>query len=143
MIRRLGALAVAGLVLCACGSLSASTATANWVRESDYAKNNATLVRDVQHAAGALADRASTGNQLHTVCGVLYTDTEAANAALPTPDAQATRLLSRAYSEIGDGGDECYVAASSASERARALASLAAGLASLSEAAARLATATA
>ena len=143
MIRRLGALAVAGLVLSACGSLSAAKATANWVHESDYAKNNATLVHDVQRAAAALADHSSTDNQLHTVCGVLYTDTEAANASLPTPDAQSTKLLSRAYTEIGDGGNECYDAATSASQRAKALASLAAGLASLSEAAARLATAAA
>ncbi len=143
MIRRLGALLAAGLVLGACGSLSSATATANWVRESDFAKNNARLVHDVERAALALRSPSSNDNQLHTVCGVLYTDTESAYASLPSPDAQATRLLNRAYTEIGDGGNECYVAATSAAERAKALASLAGGLASLSEGAARLATAAA
>lgn len=145
MSRRLGvalvALVLGGLALSSCGSVSESTAMANWVRESSYVKNNATLVRDVEHSASAVREASSTSNALHTVCGVLYTDTEAANASLPTPDRQATALLNRAYEDLGDGAQQCYQSAGSASERAKSLASLARGLAALSEAAARVATA--
>jgi sirohydrochlorin ferrochelatase len=70
---------------------------------------------------------------LHLVCGVLVTDTEAANASLPTPDAQSTRLLSRAYTDIGAGANICYGAGSSTSRRNSALARLRKGLNELTE----------
>jgi hypothetical protein len=138
VIRALGALLVGGLLLSACGTISASSALRSWVVQSSYRSSATTLVGDARHAAGVLNIATSSNADLHTVCGVLLVDTESANASLPTPDARATTLLSRAYTNLGVGANECYVASTSVGERAKALASLASGLADLSEGSARL-----
>jgi X-X-X-Leu-X-X-Gly heptad repeat protein len=57
---------------------------------------------------------------------------------LPTPDATATTLLSKAYTSLGAGANECYVASTSVRARAKALETLASGLADLSEGSARI-----
>jgi hypothetical protein len=87
-----------------------------WASQSQFHQNNKpTLTKDVRHSATALENSKSSAHVLHLVCGVLVTDTEAANASLPTPDAQSTRLLSRAYTDIGAGANICYGAGSSTS----------------------------
>lgn len=139
MIRTAGAVLVAGLVLSACGSISSATALATWVAQSGYLSTASILLHDVKHSVSALARPNEPSVDLHTVCGVLLLDTQKANASLPTPDDQATALLSKAYTNLGAGANECYGAASSVSKRATALRSLTSGVASLSEASARIA----
>ncbi|HVA69956.1 MAG TPA: hypothetical protein VNF08_01360 [Acidimicrobiales bacterium] len=143
MIRALGALFVGGLLLSACGSISAVSALRSWVVQSGYRSSATTLVGDARHAADVLNISTASNADLHTVCGVLLVDTESANASLPTPDARATTLLSKAYTNLGAGANECYVASTSVRARAKALKSLASGLADLSEGSARITSASA
>ena len=136
------ALAVSGLALAACGgSLSGAAAVASWAKDANFTANTRTLLDDARHAVTALADPSSTANDLHTVCGVLQTDDEAAYNSLPTPDAAATRLLNRAYNQLGTGASHCYDAGASVSARARALREVTSGSADLAEGAARVASA--
>ena len=141
MIRALGALLVGGLLLSACGSVSAASGLASWVVQSSYRSSAATLVGDARHSADVLKITNSSNADLHTVCGVLLFDTESANASLPTPDARSTTLLSKAYTNLGAGANECYVASTNVDARAKALQTLTSGLADLSEASARIASA--
>jgi hypothetical protein len=136
--RALGALLVGGLLLGACGSITASSALTSWVVQSSYRSSAATLVSDARHSAEELKISTSSNADLHTVCGVLLMDTESANASLPAPDVRSTTLLSKAYTNLGEGANECYVASSDVDARAKALASLTSGLADLSEASARI-----
>jgi hypothetical protein len=143
VIRALGALLVGGLLLSACGSISAATALTSWVVQSSYLSSAKTLGSDARHSADVLVNPTTSNADLHTVCGVLLVDTESANASLPTPDGRATTLLSKAYTSLGAGANECYSASSNARARAKALGSLTSGLADLSEASARIASASA
>lgn len=133
MIRRWSVLIAAGLLLSACGTISSATALRTWVDKSDFHSSLTTLRSDVRHSASALRNLSLTSADLHTVCGVLLFDTESANASLPTPDDQATNLLSSAYTNLGAGANECYDAANPA-QRVRALASLTKGYGQLAEA---------
>lgn len=138
------ALAGAGLCLAACGAtVSAAAATASWAKDANFAADTRALLGDARHAVTALGAPSSTANLLHTVCGVLQTDDEAAYNSLPTPDAAATALLSRAYNTLGAGASRCYDAGARAPARARALADLTRGAAELAEGAARVASASA
>ena len=136
MIRRVGALAAAGLLLSACGSTSATSALRQWSSQSDFASALSTVRDDARHAVEQLHVVPTSASALHTVCAVLAFDVEQAQASLPTPDAQTTNLLSRAYSRFLVGANECYQA--SAPSRSRALATLEQAGATLAEAAARL-----
>jgi hypothetical protein len=109
-----------------------------WVTQSSFSTTRSSIVADVRHTASALDDAASSASELHTVCGVLEFELEEANASLPTPDNQATSLLSRAYGQFGVGASKCYHAASSPSLRRVALAALSGGMGTLSEAVARV-----
>ena len=127
-------MALAGLLLGACGTISASSAMRNWVSQSGYHDTAAAILVDAEHAANAIRQPSVTVLQLHTVCGVLLYELGQANASLPTPDDQASTLLSNAYSQLGAGANQCYRA-----RRVVALSSLTRGAASLSEARARIA----
>ncbi len=140
-MRRLLALALAGLGLTACGSVSPGTALRSWVSQSSFVANTRTLQGDASHAATVLRRADSTSGQLHLVCGVLLYDTEAANASLPSPDATTTQLLTRAYTLLGAGANRCYRAGTSPTARAAALGDLGSGAALLAEASARIANA--
>jgi len=126
-----------GLLLSACGTESLASAMTKWVQQSEFHQNVPRLLTDVHHTAKQLEDPTSSAHVLHLVCGVLVTDTEAANASLPTPDAQSTKLLSRAYTDIGAGANVCY-GASSGAQRDVALARLRKGLNELTEAVQRV-----
>lgn len=141
MIKQLSVLLVAGVLLAACGSISVSSAMVSWTTQSNYATNAKVLYVDAQHSANALRKPSISKAALHTVCGVLLVDSEAANSSLPSPDAQATKLLSGAYNDLGVGANQCYGAQSDLSSRSKALASLAKGAALLAEASARIAAA--
>ncbi|HEY5120978.1 MAG TPA: hypothetical protein VII84_05340, partial [Acidimicrobiales bacterium] len=134
----LTSLVAASLSLSACGSVSASTALANWATSANLKNNIAQLSADARHVLTTLADTRATAGQLHTVCAVLDLETLQANAALPTPDSQMTQLLSDAYTSLGDGANECYVAAHSSAKRAAAAAYLHRAGAAFSEVQARL-----
>lgn len=138
MIRRVGLLVVAGLLLSACGTVSAVSAMRTWVTQSNFHSSMQTLTTDVRHSASALRDLTSSSASLHTVCAVLLVDTESANASLPTPDDQSTTLLSKAYTNLGAGANQCYKAGADPTARAAAIASLAKGLGVLAEATVRV-----
>lgn len=138
MIKALATFLVAGLLLSACGTESEAKAMAGWESQSSFHSNTSTLLGDLRHSAIVLEDASSSAHELHLVCGVLVTDTEAANAALPTPDAQSTSLLSRAYTDIGGGANTCFAAGASASRRKKALTYLQKGLGELNEAIVRV-----
>ncbi len=118
---RLALVAMSALLLSSCGTVSSSQAVRTWTKQSNFTSNTATIVRDMRTSAAQLRDASSAAPVLHTVCGVLLTDTEAANSSLPTPDQQATKWLGLAYADIGAGANTCYNAATSATLRARAL----------------------
>lgn len=141
MIRVIGVLLVAGLLLGACGSISASKALTAWVVQSGYLSTAKSLTNDAQRSANALKIASTSNVDLHTVCAVLDLETEQANSSLPTPDNQATSLLSRAYTNLGAGASECYGAAAYVAKRAKALHSLTSGVSYLAEASARIASA--
>lgn len=141
MIRRLGVLLIAGLLLCACGTVSEAKAMTGWVAHSSFNANAKSLFGDVKSSAKDLHNANLSSNDFHTVCQVLYSDDGAMQAALPTPDAQSTTLLNKAYQEFATAAHQCYNAQSSAVSRAKALATLANGAAVFSEARARVATA--
>jgi hypothetical protein len=139
VIRVVAVLLGAGLLLSACGSVSASKAMTTWVAQSGYVANAKTLTNDAKHAALALRDTSTSSASLRTVCAVLDLETEQANAALPTPDNQSTNLISKALSDLGAGAVECYGASSNVAKRAKALVSLSSGVGYLAEASARVA----
>jgi hypothetical protein len=109
-----------------------------WVSQSSFSSTRSSIVADVRHSATAIANRTMSSSELHTVCGVLEFELEEANASLPTPDDQATSLLSHAYGQFGVGASECYHAASSPRLRSSALAALSKGMGEMSEAVARV-----
>lgn len=138
MIRPALTLLAAGLLLSACGSISATSALQAWVSQSNLTSSLRVLASDVRHARMSLVKVHSSANDLHTVCGVLLVDAESANASLPTPDDQTTRLLSLGYTKLGDGANLCYRAGVSQQLRAQALGALTRGDSYLSEALARV-----
>ncbi|MHB1208301.1 MAG: hypothetical protein ACYC1I_01175 [Acidimicrobiales bacterium] len=138
MIRRIGLLVIAGALLSACGTVSAVSAMRTWVDQSNFHTSMKTLTIDVRHSASALRDVTTSSASLHTVCAVLLVDTESANASLPTPDNQSTNLLSKAYTNLGAGANQCYKAGADPALRAAAIASLAKGLSVLAEATVRV-----
>ena len=143
MIRHVGVLLAAGLTLAACGAtVSSASALRDWVSQSGYHNTSLAIVADARHAVRALENPSTSPKMLHLVCGVLLYDTESANASLPTPDQQATTLLSRAYTDLGAGAHQCYDAGADHARRSAALGSLRAGGAAIAEATARIAAAT-
>jgi hypothetical protein len=139
---RLLVLLAAGLLLAACGTVSLATASKSWVKQSQFNSNLPTLTKDVRNSANQLHNANATANALHTVCGVLLMDSEQFNSSLPTPDDQATALLSKAFSDFGAGANKCYGAQKNPAARASALSWLSRGMAELSEGRARINVAT-
>jgi hypothetical protein len=143
VIRVVGVLLVAGLLLGACGTISATKAMTSWSAHSDYVANAKTLVEDAGRSAKVLRNPSTSNAGLHTVCAVMDFDALSMNSSLPTPDHQATNLLSKAVNQLGAAANECYDANSSASARARALRTLVRAGGDLAEASARIASASA
>jgi hypothetical protein len=141
VIRRVSVLLIAGLLLCACGTVSEAKAMTGWVAHSSFKANATSLFSDVKTSAKDLRNVHLSSNDFHTVCQVLYSDDGAMQAALPSPDAQATKLLNKAYQEFAMAAHQCYNAQSSSEARAKALTSLDHGAALFSEGTARVATA--
>jgi hypothetical protein len=141
VIRRVAVLLIAGLLLCACGTVSEAKAMTGWVAHSSFKANATSLFSDVKTSAKDLRNVHLSSNDFHTVCQVLFSDDGAMQAALPTPDAQATKLLNKAYQEFAMAAHQCYNAQSSSVARSKALVGLASGAAAFSEARARVETA--
>jgi hypothetical protein len=138
VIRRVAALVAAGLLLCACGSISPGAAMSGWVKQSGFTGNARSLFSDVQSSAKDLHNHSLTSNDLHTLCNVLYVDDGSMQSSLPTPDGQATALLNKAYRDFASAAVECYSALDVPSDRAKALTALSNGAALFSEARARV-----
>jgi hypothetical protein len=138
VIRRVATLLAAGLLLCACGSVSASTAMKGWVKQSGFSANVRSLYQDVKNSAKDLHDESLSSNDLHTFCNVLFVDDGSMQSSLPTPDRQATNLLNAAYRDLATAAVKCYSAIAVPGDRAKALADLGSGAALLSEARARV-----
>jgi hypothetical protein len=141
VIRRVATLLAAGALLAACGSVSASSAMSGWAKQSGFTSNSRALFHDVQNSAKDLRNESLSSNDLHTFCNVLFVDDGSMQSSLPTPDAQATTLLNRAYRDFATAAVECYSAIAVPGDRAKALARLSSGAALLSEARARVAAA--
>ena len=109
-----------------------------WTSGSSYTATNETLIRDARHSATALGIAAESANELHTVCGVMLYDSEAANSLLPTPDHLVNSLLSKAYGSLGAGANVCYAAGTDSAKRTRALNYLSKGVGLLAEASAQI-----
>jgi hypothetical protein len=111
----------------------------NWTSKSSFSATSLTLHVDATHSTRALSDHTETALVLHTVCSVMGVDVLSANNDLPTPDSQATQLLSRAYGNLGAGALECYHASTNVTLRQRALSLISLGASQLAEARARVA----
>lgn len=109
-----------------------------WVSQSAYVANNKQLITDAQHSVNALRIPTESNQDLHTVCAVMYLESDEAGAALPTPDTVATKLLGDAYIKLNAGANVCYDAGTSSAVRAKAISDLAKGVADLDEAYARI-----
>ncbi|MGA7835383.1 MAG: hypothetical protein WCA31_09285 [Acidimicrobiales bacterium] len=138
MIRWLAAILAAGLLLSACGSQSLDSAMKSWVSQSNYVANNSQLITDAQHSVAALRVKDESNKDLHTVCAVMYLESDQAGAALPTPDTLVTKLLGDAYIKLNAGANVCYDAGSDSAKRALAISDLSKGVGSLDEAYARI-----
>ncbi len=141
-MKRVAVLLCAGLLLAGCGTIKASVAMANWVLQSNFKSAVGTFASDSAIAANNLRNPKATKADLHTVCAVLYLDAQQANSSLPTPDDQATQLLGKAYNYFSAAANSCYDT-QSLSARPAVLATLAKAAATLSEATARVAVASA
>jgi hypothetical protein len=141
VIRALVGLVLAGVLLGACGTITSAQATATWLHQSGYYANVKVLARDARKSAYALRSPSTSSVNLHTLCGVLFNDAGNMEQSLPSPDDQATILLDRATSLFAHGASTCYSAHANALVRAKALAMLDEGSATLAEATARLRTA--
>jgi hypothetical protein len=135
-------LLAAGVLLCACGSVSPGAAMSGWVKQSGFHSNATALFRDVQNSAKDLRNHSLTSNDLHTLCNVLFVDDGSMQASLPTPDSQSTVLLNKAYQDFATAAVECYSAVAVPRDRAKSLAALSHGAALFSEATARVVAAT-
>jgi len=82
---------------------------AAWVQGTGLGATIATLDADAARVTTVVDEHHGTG-AIHADCGVLYTDTEAANTQLPSPDVQLTTLLSDAYTEMGKAANNCFAA---------------------------------
>jgi hypothetical protein len=125
VIRRVATLLAAGMLLCACGSVSASTAMSGWVKQSGFKANAQSLFHDAKNSAKDLRDVALSSNDLHTFCNVLFVDDGSMQSSLPTPDAQATALLDKAYRDFATAAVECYSAIAVPGDRAKSSSSVA------------------
>ena len=104
----------------------------SWVTGTAFAQTLGTLRADMAKSTLEVASSQSSA-AVHTVCGVMLVDVESANSTLPTPDTQATNLLSQAYEKIGAAAHECYDSVGDASKKASFARDRSAGLALLSE----------
>jgi len=138
VIRRVAALLAAGVLLCACGTVSASKAMSGWVKQSGFTSNATSLYQDVKNSAKDLRNHSLTSNDLHTFCNVLFVDDGSMQSSLPTPDQQATHLLNKAYRDFATAAVECYSANAVPADRTRALTMLSDGAAAFAEARVRV-----
>ncbi|HLX88055.1 MAG TPA: hypothetical protein VKR22_06325 [Acidimicrobiales bacterium] len=83
------------------GSLSAQVTS--WARDAGFAASLTRLRADLTRSA-----QASPGAARRTACDVLVTDSLLANQQLPTPDAELTADLSRAYAGAAGAGRACF-----------------------------------
>jgi hypothetical protein len=107
----IGVVAVGVLAFLAYGGTPTTGTTAHqvraWVRGSGLGQSIGTVVGDAARVRAAVDSHQGVG-VLHTDCGVLVADSQAANGELPTPDHQLTDLLSSGYTLAYDAGNDCY-----------------------------------
>jgi hypothetical protein len=80
-----------------------------WVSGTSFGEDIATLIADNARIPKAVANGSGA---VHADCGTLLTDAEMANTELPSPDAQVTDQLTKAYGLEGTAANECYDAGS-------------------------------
>lgn len=79
----------------------------SWVDGSGLGQSVGTVLGDAARVRVAVAEHRGAA-VLRTDCGVLVTDTEAANGELPSPDTTLTDLLSAGYTLAYQAGNDCY-----------------------------------
>lgn len=120
---------VAALLLSACAHQVGPLRdrVASWVHDTQFGQAVGTILGDAANVDAAVARDLGT-DVVHTVCLVLFQDTEAAAGNLPTPDHRLTTLLAGAYATEARAARDCYDAGAtnrslqrrSAAERRRA-----------------------
>jgi hypothetical protein len=111
-MRRLAALAIAGVVLAGCGGTqSPGQALQLWSDASHLKEAAGTLLHDEAQVHDAITARRDA-RVIHTVCVELLNDAQGANDELPSSDPQLTGLLSDAYGKFVQAANRCYDAAS-------------------------------
>jgi hypothetical protein len=104
-----------GLVLAACGtSFSGSTLAqqvSNWASSSSptLSASMSAIQGDIRRIDAVPSDPPKPSP---ADCDLLVTDALNANENLPSPDQTLTDLLSKAYTDAGDGGHDCISGAS-------------------------------
>ncbi len=109
-----------GVLASACASDqqgSPATQLSNWVSGTGFATSTDQIQSDVAKAT-ALVGHTEDPAVVHTVCGVLLVEVQAANQNLPSPDAQTTTLLGGAYNALGEAANDCYNSVGNAAKQA-------------------------
>ena len=129
-----------GLAVTGCGGAdqqgNPSAQMSSWVQGTSFGGSVTALQADMKKADQVIA--AGSAADVHTVGGVLLLDVEQANSTLPSPDQQATDLLSSAFDNLGAAAHECYDSPGSPAKRVAFAQSREKGLAALTEGVARV-----
>jgi hypothetical protein len=80
---------------------------ASWASSTGLGQDIGTMEGDASHVRETLADHEGTGD-VHTVCAAMANDAQTFNDELPSPDAEVTQLLARAYGLEYDAAEACY-----------------------------------
>jgi hypothetical protein len=138
-VRRTGAVILSALALAGCGStVTSGQAVRAWADNSRFASNLPRIISDARALKTLIDDPAVSAGDLHTFSTVFFQDVSAANASLPTPDAQLTTLLSQGYTNLASAAQTAYGAAGNHTKRAQVLSFLIRGAEDLSLARMRL-----
>ncbi len=99
------------VLLAACAGAEQSGTPAHrvstWVSGAGAGSAIGEIQADNASVAKALATHSSSG-AIRTVCALLSNDANAGNSNLPTPDAQLTTALEKAYEVEYSAGTDCY-----------------------------------
>jgi hypothetical protein len=105
--RALGLTGAAGVLLCACSTVSAKSATTSWAKSSSFAQGAVDLRYDYARVRDAISRNDST-TTVRTYCAEMFSDANGENTdLLPTPDAQLTSLLSSAIDQLIHAAYQC------------------------------------
>ena len=112
MIRRLGLVIAAGLLLASCGTISPQEATKKWADTTNLPAAFHNLKDDLDRTVLYLGRTERDAVELRTLCRVLSLDLHKMNDSLPSPDAQGNELLADGLDTLSQGTALCASATS-------------------------------